>query len=158
MSTSIYANVKPGRPAKFPTPQDMWNRAVDYFKWAEKNSLIEEKAASDSGTPTVIRLKKMRAFTITGLTLFIGLNDETFRRYGTGENGNGEFKEVVGLIKQVIHEQKFTGAAADLLNANIIARDLGLYDKQVTENINFNSIPMSKEEIKTIENELESEF
>jgi hypothetical protein len=30
----------------------------------------------------------------------------------------------------VIYEQKFTGAAADLLNPNIIARDLGLADKQ----------------------------
>jgi hypothetical protein len=30
----------------------------------------------------------------------------------------------------VILDQKFTGAAADLLNPNIIARDLGLTDKK----------------------------
>ena len=30
---------------------------------------------------------------------------------------------------EIIRTQKFAGAAADLLNANIIARDLGLADK-----------------------------
>nr|WP_261640834.1 DNA-packaging protein [Erwinia mallotivora] len=32
--------------------------------------------------------------------------------------------------EQIIYNQKFTGAAADLLNANIIARELGLADKR----------------------------
>ena len=33
-------------------------------------------------------------------------------------------------MKQIIKTQKFEGAAAELLNANIIARDLGLADKK----------------------------
>jgi hypothetical protein len=155
----IYANIKPGRPAKFPTPQTMWDRAVDYFTWAEDDgSLYEQKIVNNGGAAEHMNVKKMRAFTLTGLCSFIGLDTETFRRYGTGENGSGEFKEVVTLIKQVIYEQKFVGAAADLLNPNIIARDLGLFDKTQNTNINFNSVPMTKDEIKTIENELESEF
>ena len=32
------------------------------------------------------------------------------------------------VIEKIIRDQKFTGASADLLNANIIARDLGLRD------------------------------
>lgn len=153
----IYQNVKPGRPAKFKTPEIMWDRACDYFRWAEENCLQEEKLASDTGTPVIKKLNKMRAFTQTGLCLFIGLDTETYRRYGTGENGGGVFKDVCKLIAMVIHEQKFTGAAADLLNPNIIARDLGLFEKQVNENRNIN-VAMTKDEIKTIENELEKEF
>ncbi|MBC8318455.1 MAG: hypothetical protein H8E41_11160 [Desulfobulbaceae bacterium] len=37
---------------------------------------------------------------------------------------------MVHEAEQVIRDQKFTGAAADLLNANIIARVFGLADKQ----------------------------
>lgn len=39
------------------------------------------------------------------------------------------FGEITARIDDVIRSQKFAGAAADLLNANIIARDLGLADK-----------------------------
>ena len=38
--------------------------------------------------------------------------------------------EVITRIRETAYNQKFTGAAADLLNANIIARDLGLSDKK----------------------------
>lgn len=34
-------------------------------------------------------------------------------------------------VEQIIRQQKFEGAAAELLNPNIIARDLGLADKKV---------------------------
>jgi len=39
------------------------------------------------------------------------------------------FSTVIADIEAVIKSQKFQGAAAGLLNANIIARDLGLADK-----------------------------
>ena len=44
------------------------------------------------------------------------------------------FREVI----QDAREQKFTGAAADLLNANIIARDLGLKDNVSNEHTGAN--------------------
>ena len=40
------------------------------------------------------------------------------------------FKTITAQIKQIIRTQKFEGASAGFLNANIIARDLGLTDKQ----------------------------
>ena len=38
--------------------------------------------------------------------------------------------EVTNLAEQIIRNQKFTGAAAFQLQPNLIARDLGLADKQ----------------------------
>jgi hypothetical protein len=56
-------------------------------------------------------------------------------------------------IEKVIYNQKFTGAAADLLNSNIIARELGLSDKVQNEHtganggaIQVNTTAMSAEE------------
>ena len=37
---------------------------------------------------------------------------------------------VLNFIDSVIREQKFSGAAAELLNSALIARDLGLADRQ----------------------------
>ncbi len=47
-----------------------------------------------------------------------------------------EYKDFFGVytrISQIIRTQKFEGAAVGLFNANIIARDLGLADKQSSE-------------------------
>ncbi len=71
---------------------------------------------------------KMRAMTQAGLYLFLDIDRETFKNYNEREG----FFAVTRQIEGTIRSQKFAGAAADLLNANIIARDLGLADKKVS--------------------------
>lgn len=39
------------------------------------------------------------------------------------------FSDICTRVREIIYEQKFTGAAAGLLNPMIIARDLSLRDK-----------------------------
>lgn len=68
----------------------------------------------------------MRAMTIDGLCLFLDIDVKTWANWRSQE----DFIPVVARAESVIKSQKFAGAAADLLNANIIARDLGLADKQ----------------------------
>ena len=51
---------------------------------------------------------------------------------------------VLNLIhEEIIYNQKFTGAAADLLNPNIIARELGLADKQQNEHTGVDGKPIA---------------
>tara|TARA_R100000657_G_scaffold15485_1_gene10961 strand:- start:811 stop:1149 length:339 start_codon:yes stop_codon:yes gene_type:complete len=68
---------------------------------------------------------KMRAMTLMGLYTFLGINSMTWRSWRTVD----DFAYVVETVENIIREQKFSGAAADLLNANIISRDLGLAEK-----------------------------
>jgi hypothetical protein len=68
---------------------------------------------------------KMRAMTIMGFCLYADICHVTWANY----KNNEDFVTVITRIENVIKSQKFEGAAADLLNANIIARDLGLTDK-----------------------------
>lgn len=68
----------------------------------------------------------MRAMTMMGLCFYLDIGTSTFHDYKQNE----DFSEVIAKIEQVIFTQKFEGAAADLLNANIISRELGLADKQ----------------------------
>ena len=126
--TSYFWEQKPkeGRPAKFRDSDHLWSCAVEYFEWAENNPLQEEKLFHYQGEIKKETISKMRAMTIAGLCIFVGMAESTWQNY----KNDSEFLGVTGKIDSVIRNQKFAGAAADLLNANIIARDLGLADKQ----------------------------
>ena len=119
-----------GRSPAFASADDLWDACIQYFEWTEDNPLYESKTFSFQGESWVEPVPKMRAMTIDGLCLYIGITDQTLYNYkGRGE----DFLEVINRAEKVIRHQKFTGAAADLLNANIIARDLGLKDESKVE-------------------------
>lgn len=127
------ARAKHGRDKIFKTPDELWNAACEYFDWVEANPLKEEKIYQFQGEIVRGEVSKMRAMTMEGLCLFMHVNTEYLRQFESAldtETKLGKaFSRVIKEIKEVIRNQKFSGAAADLLNANIIARDLGLRDK-----------------------------
>lgn len=77
-----------------------------------------------------MKVPKPRAMTIQGLCLFIGISRETWSQY---RKQNHDFSDIVADAEDIIRTQKFEGAAANLFNPNIIARDLGLAERQQTE-------------------------
>lgn len=114
-----------GRKPLFASPEDLWTACCEYFEWVEANPLYEAKAFAYQGTVTLQGLPKMRAMTISGLCIFLDIGIQTWHDYRAKE----DFSEVTMRVAEIIRTQKFQGAAADLLNPNIIARDLGLTDK-----------------------------
>lgn len=117
-----------GRKPIFATADDLWEAASEYFEWVEANPLWEDKVTSFQGTNTHEPIAKMRAMTIAGLCIFLDISQQAWSEYKQREG----FGEVTTRIDDIIRTQKFEGASADLLNPNIIARDLGLADKQET--------------------------
>lgn len=123
---------KHGRDKLFTSPDLLWEAACEYFEWCEDNPLIEIDFKGKDAYK--VELPKMRAFTMHGLCLYLDCNTAYFRTFKSQERENKkDFSTVISKIEEVVYNQKFTGAAAGFLNANIIARDLGLSDKQVTE-------------------------
>ncbi len=116
---------KHGRDKKFEKPEELWEAACEYFEWCESNPLYEVDFIGKDALE--VKKPKMRAFTWEGLELFIDIH--SLRDYKTNPDYK-DFSQVVSKIEKVIYNQKFTGAAAGFLNANIIARDLGLADKK----------------------------
>lgn len=114
-----------GRKPIFGSPDELWDGCIEYFRWVEENPLKEAKAFAFQGVVTVESLPKMRAMTIAGLCIFLDISKRTWDDYRVRE----DFIPVCEQVEQIIRDQKFTGAAADLLNANIIARDLGLAER-----------------------------
>jgi hypothetical protein len=144
---------KHGRNKLFETPQLMWEAACEYFKWCEDNPLFESKGFAFQGVVTTETFPKMRAMTLSQLCFYLHCDESYFRVFKKmivdNENktdNNKDFLTVIARIEQVIYNQKFQGAAADLLNANIISRDLGLIDRgENNVNIDIPIIKVSKE-------------
>ncbi len=119
------ARTKHGRDKLFESAELLWEACCEYFDWVEANPLWEDKVSFYQGVPTHDKVEKMRAMTLDGLCFFLRINDQTWRNWKKDD----DFLGVITEAENVIRSQKFAGAAADLLNANIIARDLGLSDK-----------------------------
>mgnify|MGYP003647210390 CR=1 FL=1 len=120
------ARAKHGRDLIFTSSDILWEACCEYFVWADDHPLYETKAFAFQGIVTQESIPKMRAMTIDGLCLFLDISTDTWKLYTDRE----DFIGVTRKAENVIRSQKFSGAAADLLNANIIARDLGLTDKK----------------------------
>jgi hypothetical protein len=114
-----------GRAPIFATPDDLFVACCEYFDWVEANPLYEAKAFAYQGEVTIKELPKMRAMTIMGLCIFLDISRATWDNYRQRQ----DFLAITTRVEDIIRSQKFEGAAAELLNANIIARDLGLADK-----------------------------
>lgn len=115
-----------GRQPIFKNPEDLWAAATEYFAWVEANPLYEDKLFAYEGEITHAPAARMRAMTLGGLCIFLDIARSTFDEYASREG----FSAITRQIAEVVRAQKFEGASAGLLNANIIARELGLADKQ----------------------------
>lgn len=114
-----------GRKPIFATPDHLWTAAVEYFEWVDAHPLYEAKPFAYQGDVSIATIAKMRAMTITGLCIFLDISQQAWSEYKQRDG----FGEITTRVDEIIRTQKFEGASADLLNANIIARDLGLADK-----------------------------
>jgi hypothetical protein len=114
-----------GRNPIFAVPDDLWAASSEYFEWVAANPLREEKVFNGKDGIVRATIAKMRAMTITGLCIFLDISAQAWSEYKKRDG----FGEITTRIDEIIRTQKFEGASADLLNANIIARDLGLADK-----------------------------
>lgn len=134
---------KHGRDTLFESPQLLWDAACEYFEWCEENPFYETKpmvvsnGPKDGSSVEMVEIPVKRPFTMHGLCSYLGCNTEYFRNFKNQERKDGEsFSSVINQIEETIYNQKFSGAASGFFNANIIARDLGLANK---EDINLKS-------------------
>lgn len=124
---------KMGVPKKIETPEKLWDLACDYFKKVDNAPGIKKEVLK-GGTKAgqIIGVETMRPYTWEGLTDYCfekgviqSLEDY---RYNT-EGRYSEFKGIIRAINTVIFDRNFSGAAMEMLNPNLIARQLGMAEK-----------------------------
>lgn len=117
---------KDGRDRTYKTANDLWEKCCEYFKYVDENPLQEERVFLTKTGIVKTDVDKKRAMTLKGLYVALGICESTYLNY----RKIPEFKWVVESVDNIMYSQKFEGAAAGMLNPNIIARDLGLADKK----------------------------
>lgn len=122
--------LRDGRKPCFSSAGALEDACLEYFDWVEANPLTITEVTRSQGEVGTIKVPRPRPMTIQGLCLHLGITMQTWTQYRKKSEG---FSEVTEWADMVIRTQKFEGAAANLFNANIISRDLGLADKQQTE-------------------------
>lgn len=118
------ARSKHGRDPTFATSEILWDACCEYFQWVDDNPLMASEPVKFQGESKLTEVPRMRAMTISGMCLFLDVSEDTWANYRKKD----DFVGVTTQAERIIYTQKFTGAAADMLNPNIIARDLGLKD------------------------------
>lgn len=123
-----------GNNKKYETPEDLLNKALEYFEYIDNNpSVSHEITTTNKGSQTTKEIYKKNPYTIDGLCVFLKLT--TLKHY----RKRSEFLPVFNYIDKVIYNQKFSGATRGDFSATIIARDLGLVDKTDNKNENTNT-------------------
>ena len=145
-----------GRKPIFANSELLLDACIQYFVAVEDNPLQEQKAFAFKGFVTKTNLNKMRAMTIQGLCIFIGISHDAWLLYRKREGFIGVCEEV----EKIIYDQKLTGASADLLNASIIARHLGLKDKQdhSSEDGSMGTQPLTEKQKELLDKTLDNEY
>ncbi|OPB99183.1 hypothetical protein BAS10_04560 [Elizabethkingia meningoseptica] len=124
---------KHGRDTLFSTPEKLWEAACEYFQWVAENPLLETRVFQYKGKVVKEDVPIMRAMTMQQLCFYLKCDESYFRTFKRNEN-NKDFFTVIADIENIVYTQKFQGAAGNLLNANLISRELGLIDKQEVGN------------------------
>jgi len=116
-----------GRTPKFENAEKLEDAVSQYFEWNESNPLYKDQLVTFQGSATHEPVAQMRAMTLDGLCMFIGVTRAAWSEW---RQNRSDLLDVMAWAESVIYRQKFEGASADLLNPNIIARDLGLADRK----------------------------
>ncbi|MDS9467809.1 hypothetical protein RGQ15_09540 [Paracoccus sp. MBLB3053] len=97
------------------TAEGFWSYARAYFTWVKANPLVVEKAVSGR----IVRYSAPRAMTITGLRAFTG-----------AELTEPHLQRPVEMALDVMNEYNLTLGLVEVFNPMLIARTMGLPDKQ----------------------------
>ena len=141
-----------GAPVKY-TAKVLEAKIKEYYKFANDNPAQKRKIENHKGeTKEYIEFIQL-PYTIEGLCDYLDICVKTFHNY---EN-YADLLQVVMRARQTIYAQKLSGATANLFNANVVIRDLGLKDSDAPQIVN-NIIPLNSSEVQAIAQSLANEY
>jgi hypothetical protein len=118
-----YQKIVSGRPAKIKTPEELWEKACEYFEWCDANPITVEE---NKGTRHVNKVRKPRPYTKAGFELYCNLGP-TYLNDLEGRKDH-DFSYVLNNITKAVNTQMFNHAAIGVFRENLVSRYLHLRD------------------------------
>jgi hypothetical protein len=125
-------NVKMGAPPLFDTAESLWDAAKQYFKWCDDNPIrVKDWVGKDADQ--VDRIKPT-PYSLAGFAIFIGASRNWFKefRIARKEQNDTDILAVCARIEDICFTQQYNGAVAGVFQWGMVARALGIADKQET--------------------------
>ena len=154
---------KHGRDKIFATPKLFWEEACAYFESIDNNPFykIEAKTINIGDFQSKVELAKlpvMKPYTIQGLCRYLDTNTHYFNELeesvkGKEDEASKEYSAILTRVREIIYEQKFSGAAANFFNAMIISRDLSLKETADVNHSGVSAGPIMVEIVRSSEEE-----
>ena len=128
-----------GRPRSFNKPHELWDKALEYFKWVDENpwqrkNASQSNAQSKNSASNHINQNVQllpRAYTLYGLCAFVGICKwADFKRNYIERDG---FLEVIDAIENIVTAQQVDGAMIHQFDSNLVARLNCIADTTKTE-------------------------
>lgn len=107
--------------------EDILEVAGEYFKWVMENPLYADKIITFQGFASHVPEARKRLMSISGMCAFFGISHGTWYIW---RRSRPELASAIADVEEVINRWNVEGAASDMLNANFIARLMGLADRQ----------------------------
>ena len=119
---------KHGREKLFETPELLLESAQEYFEWCDNNPFVSTKTVTSDKFTTNEEKPTLRPYSRGGWYIYIGCSDSWLKAFK--KTCSQDFLTVIESVENIIDTQQWDGATIGVFNSNIIARTLGLMDKQ----------------------------
>lgn len=124
----------PGQPKKVPDPATLWQWFNEYMLTVDMNPIMKKQVVKGGVLAgTVFDVPTPRPYTWEGFEAWLIHKDiwGGLKHYQANTGGGyNAYRPVIRAIGNVIFSHNFDGAAADIMNPNIIARQLGLVERK----------------------------
>jgi DNA-packaging protein gp3 len=110
-----------GPAPRFADGESLWKACVEYFEWVEDNPLVEMRLVTWKGRTTQVPLHRVRAMTKGDLCRSLGIACTTWRSW---KRDRSDLSETIERVESVIWSWQFDHAAAGLLDAAMVIRQL----------------------------------
>ncbi len=114
----------------FPSPMHLWRACRAYLRWCVDNPRFETKFFHHEGVGKTHKVNLARIPSVNGLAAFLGVSHVSINNWSnpTAKDHVPRFKPVMDHFREVMTEEKFSGAAVGIYNAGFVSRDLGMMD------------------------------
>ncbi|MEO1028164.1 MAG: terminase small subunit [Pseudomonadota bacterium] len=119
--------IRSGPIPKYENPEDLLTAINEYFKWAEENPFIGYDMVSYKGNARMVQRPKKRFLSIFGLCNHLGIVRNTWYVW---KQKRDDLKDIIARAEEQLKDAQLEGAAVDEFNSSIVARVLGLANKQ----------------------------
>lgn len=120
-----------GRPKNIKSPEQLWQLFLEYKKWAKATPYQKQDFVGKDAYEVIRKLERPLTWIRFEVYCFErGIVYDLGDYEKNKDGGYTAYSPIIRVIKAIIEADQFEGASVGIYQHNIIARKLGLADKQ----------------------------